>query len=208
MARTRPAPGNHEYYTSGASGYFGYFGSAAGDSSLGYYSYDLGQWHVVVLNTNDQCKYVSCSAGSEQEKWLQADLAAHPAQCTLAYFHYPLFTSGNYAPGISTVRPLWDDLYSGGADVVLNGHDHLYERFAPQTPSGAEDQARGIREFVVGTGGAEHYGIKAVQPHSEVRNTDTFGVLKLTLHASSYDWQFVPEANKTFTDSGSTSCHQ
>jgi acid phosphatase type 7 len=206
-ARTRPAPGNHEYYTSGATGYFGYFGSAAGDPSRGYYSYELGQWHVVVLNTNDQCKYVSCSAGSEQEQWLKTDLANHPAQCTLAYFHYPLFTSGNYAPGISSVRPLWDDLYSGGADVVLNGHDHIYERFAPQSPSGALDQARGVREFVVGTGGAEHYGIKTVQPNSEARNAGTFGVLKLTLHPASYDWQFVPEAGKTFTDSGTTSCH-
>jgi hypothetical protein len=206
-ARTRPAPGNHEYYTSGAAGYFGYFGSAAGDPSRGYYSYELGQWHVVVLNTNDQCKYVGCSAGSPQEQWLKADLANHPAQCTLAYFHYPLFTSGNYSPGISTVKPLWDDLYSGGADVVLNGHDHIYERFAPQTPSGALDTARGIREFVVGTGGAEHYGIKTVQPNSEVRNAGTFGVLKLTLHPSSYDWQFVPEAGKSFTDFGSTSCH-
>jgi predicted phosphohydrolase len=203
-ARTKPAPGNHEYYTSGATGYFG---SAAGDPLRGYYSYELGRWHVVVLNTNDQCKYVSCSAGSRQEQWLHDDLAAHPAQCTLAYFHYPLFTSGNYSPGISTVKPLWDELYSGGADVVLNGHDHIYERFAPQSPSGALDTARGIREFVVGTGGAEHYGIKTVQLHSEVRNADTFGVLKLTLHPTSYDWQFVPEAGKTFTDSGSTSCH-
>jgi acid phosphatase type 7 len=206
-ARTRPSPGNHEYYTSGASGYFGYFGSAAGDPQKGYYSYDLGQWHVVVLNSNDQCRYVSCSAGSAQAQWLQADLAAHPAQCTLAYFHHPLFTSGNYSPGISVVKPLWEILYSGGAEVVLNGHDHLYERFAPQTPSGTPDSARGIREFVVGTGGAEHYGIKTVQPTSEVRNTGTFGVLKLTLHPTSYDWQFVPEAGKTFTDSGTTSCH-
>jgi acid phosphatase type 7 len=206
-ARTRPSPGNHEYYTSGGSGYFGYFGSAAGDPQKGYYSYDLGQWHVVVLNSNDQCRYVSCSAGSAQAQWLQADLAAHPAQCTLAYFHHPLFTSGNYSPGISVVKPLWEILYSGGAEVVLNGHDHLYERFAPQTPSGTPDSARGIREFVVGTGGAEHYGIKTVQPTSEVRNTGTFGVLKLTLHPTSYDWQFVPEAGKTFTDSGTTSCH-
>jgi hypothetical protein len=207
-ARTRPAAGNHEYRTSGASGYFGYFGSAAGPTPQnGYYSYDLGQWHVVVLNTNDQCSYVSCAAGSAQAKWLQADLAAHPAQCTLAYFHHPLFTSGNYSPGFSAVKPLWDVLYSGGAEVVLNGHDHIYERFAPKTPSGAKNQESGIREFVVGTGGAEHYGINTVQPYSEVRNTGTFGVLKLTLHPTSYDWQFVPEAGKTFTDSGSTSCH-
>jgi hypothetical protein len=206
-ARTKPAPGNHEYYTSGATGYFGYFGSAAGDPSRGYYSYELGQWHVVVLNTNDQCQYVSCAAGSEQEQWLQADLAAHPAQCTLAYFHYPLFTSGSYSPGISTVKPLWNDLYSGGADVVLNGHDHIYERFAPQSPSGAPDTVRGIREFVVGTGGAEHYGINKVQPNSEARNAGTFGVLKLTLHPSSYDWQFVPVEGQTFTDSGTTDCH-
>ena len=206
-ARTRPAPGNHEYYTAGASGYFGYFGSAAGDPQRGYYSYDLGEWHVVVLNSNDRCRYVSCAASSAQAEWLRADLAANPARCTLAYFHHPLFTSGNYSPGFSEVRPLWETLYSGGAEVVLNGHDHLYERFAPQSPSGAPDPARGIREFVVGTGGAERYGIKTVHPNSQVRNTNTFGVLKLTLHASSYDWQFVPEAGKTFTDSGTTSCH-
>jgi acid phosphatase type 7 len=205
--RTRPSPGNHEYRTSGASGYFGYFGSAAGDPQKGYYSYDLGQWHVVVLNSNDLCRYVSCAAGSAQAEWLRADLASNPAQCTLAYFHHPLFTSGNYSPGFSEVKPLWDVLYSGGAEVVLNGHDHLYERFAPQSPSGAPDPARGIREFVVGTGGASHYGISTVQPNSQVRNTGTFGVLKLTLHPTSYDWQFVPEAGKSFTDSGSTSCH-
>jgi acid phosphatase type 7 len=204
-ARTRPSPGNHEYYTPGATGYFGYFGSAAGDPLKGYYSYDLGEWHIISLNS--MCENVGgCGATSPMVTWLKSDLAAHPTACTLAYFHHPLFSSGPHG-NQTKMRPTWDALYAANADVVLNGHDHDYERFAPQTPSGAADPARGIREFVVGTGGGSHYGIVNVQPNSQVRNTDTYGVLKLTLHPTSYDWQFVPESGKTFTDSGSTSCH-
>jgi acid phosphatase type 7 len=200
-ARTKPSVGNHEYLTSGASGYFGYFGSAAGDPKKGYYSYDRGTWHVVVLNSN--CSQVACAAGSAQEKWLTADLANHPNKCTLAYFHAPLYSSGQH--GNSTyVRPFWKALYQANADLVLSGHDHSYERFAPQDPYGAFDSARGMREFVVGTGGKSHYPFGTIRPNSQVRNATTYGVLKLTLHASSYEWKFVPVAGKTFTDSGTT----
>ena len=203
-ARTYPAPGNHEYHTAGASGYFGYFGAAAGDPSKGYYSYNLGEWHIVSLNS--MCENVGgCEATSPMVSWLEKDLAANPKACTLAYFHHPLFSSGEHG-NQTKMRATWDALYAANADVVLSGHDHDYERFAPQTPSGAADTARGIREFVVGMGGGSHYGIVSIQPNSEVRNTDTYGVLKLTLHPTSYDWQFVPESGKTFTDSGSDQC--
>lgn len=204
-ARTRPSPGNHDYLTPSASGYFGYFGAAAGDPSKGYYSYDLGAWHVVVLNGN--CSKVGgCGAGSAQEQWLRADLAAHPAVCTLAYWHQPLFSSGGHG-GDSAFRAFWQALYDYGADVVVNGHDHDYERFASQDPNGTLDWAKGIRQFVVGTGGKSHSAVGSAVANSEVRNSDTFGVLKLTLHSNGYDWEFVPQAGKTFTDSGSQSCH-
>ena len=204
-ARTQPTPGNHEYKTAGALGYFNYFGTAAGNPSKGYYSYNLGEWHIVSLNS--MCDQVGgCTEGSPMVAWLKQDLAANPKTCTLAYFHHPLFSSG--AHGNQTfMKPTWDALYAADADVVLNGHDHHYERFAPQAPSGAADSTRGIREFVVGMGGGSHYGIVSVQPNSEVRNTDTYGVLKLTLHPSSYEWKFVPEAGKSFADSGSDQCH-
>lgn len=211
---THPVPGNHDYLTyggtdcssanAGAAGYFRYFGAAAGTQGQGYYSYDIGTWHLVALNSN--CSNAGgCGASSPQGLWLKADLAAHPGQCTLAYWHIPLFSSGGRAA--SNSRPFWDQLYAAGADVVLHGHDHLYERFAPQTPSGALDTARGVREFIVGTGGQNPTSVKTIARNSEVRNDKTAGVLKLTLHADSYDWQFVPEAGKTFTDSGSAACH-
>jgi hypothetical protein len=200
-AKTYPAPGNHEYQTSGAAGYFSYFGDRAGPTGRGYYSFNVGSWHLVSLNSE-----VSTAAGSAQETWLQADLAANSQPCTLAYWHKPLFSSGPHGNNAS-VKPLWDALYAAGAEVVLAGHDHDYERFAPQTSSGAADASRGIREFVVGTGGKEHYSISSTKPNSQVHNTDTFGVLKLTLHPDSYDWRFLPEAGKTFTDSGTGPCH-
>jgi hypothetical protein len=205
--RTRPAPGNHEYHSDGASGYVRYFGAAAGDPKKGYYSYDLAAWHVIVLNS--ECDAVGgCEAGSAQEQWLRQDLKAHPAKCTLAYWHKPLFSSGAAHGNDPEVKPLWDALYSADADVVINGHDHHYERFAPQDPAGNADSQRGIREFVVGTGGKNsHRKLASPKPNSEVRQADTFGVLKLTLRATSYDWEFVPEAGKTFTDSGSGNCH-
>jgi len=205
-SRTHPAIGNHEYNTHGASGYFDYFGDAAGQPGAGYYSYDLGAWHIVELNSN--CGEIGgCDARSQEGRWLQADLSAHPATCTLAYWHHPLFSSGTVHGNDEEMRPIWRILYAAGADVVLSGHEHNYERFAPQDPSGVPDPQRGIREFVVGTGGESHYPFGAPLPTSEVRNAETFGVLKLTLHPTSYDWVFVPVAGETFTDSGSGACH-
>jgi hypothetical protein len=207
LARTKPSPGNHEYNTLDATGYYGYFGSAAGDPAKGYYSYDVGAWHVIVLNSNSSCTTISCAAGSAQDTWLRADLAAHSNVCTLAYWHHPRFNSGASHGNNTAVANFWDALYQYGADVILNGHEHVYERFAPQTPAAVADPAAGIRQFTVGTGGASHYTFGTIQPNSEVRNGTAYGVLKLTLHATSYDWQFVPVAGATFTDSGTGSCH-
>jgi len=205
--RTRPSPGNHEYHSSGASGYSNYFGATAGDPKKGYYSYDLGQWHILSLNS--ECREVGgCGMDSPQAKWMQEDLQEHRAGCTLAYFHKPLFSSGLSHGADSEVKPLWDILYHAGADIVINGHDHDYERFAPQDPNGNSDPEHGIREFVVGSGGRNsHRLFAAMQPNSEAHNADTFGVLKLTLHAKSYDWQFIPQEGKTFSDSGAAKCH-
>jgi acid phosphatase type 7 len=203
--RTRPVPGNHDYETEGASAYFDYFGEVAGQPGKGYYSYDLGRWHIVALNSN--CEDVGCAASSPQLRWLKADLAKDPKTCTLAYFHYPLFSSGEYRPGIREVKPLWEALYAAGVDVVLNGHDHNYQRFAPQDPNGKADPQRGIREFVVGTGGRSHYSILDPIANSEVYNDESYGVLKLTLHPHSYEWEFVPVEGETFSDSGSAQCH-
>ncbi|MFI7606516.1 DNRLRE domain-containing protein [Micromonospora sp. NPDC049366] len=201
-ARTRPSPGNHDYNTSGAAPYYSYFGSQAGPSGRGYYSYDLGNWHIVSLNSN-----ISMSAGSAQEQWLRSDLAASTKPCTLAYWHHPLFTSSsNHAPSTST-RPLYQALYDYNADVVVWGHNHVYERFAPMNPNGGADSSRGLRSFVAGMGGASHYSFGTIQPNSEARNSSAYGVLKFTLHSGSYDWQFVPVAGQTYTDSGTGSCH-
>jgi len=203
-ARTRPAPGDWDYKTANASGYFGYFGAAAGDPAKGYYSYDLGSWHVIVLNSGSTT--ISTAAGSPQEQWLRADLAAHPARCTVAYWHHPLFDSKD--PPNASIRPLWDALYAAGVDVVVNAHYAFYERFAPQTPAEVKDAAFGIREFVVGTGGASDPEKQDhVRPNSEVRNSGTAGVLKLTLNDAGYAWEFVPIAGQTFRDSGTDSCH-
>ena len=206
-SRIRPAVGNHEYKTdSKASGYYTYFGAAAGDPTKGWYSYDLGTWHVVVLNGN--CGIVGgCGSGSAEETWLKNDLAAHPAACTVAYWHQPRWSSGGEHGSDVSYDAWWKDLYGAGVEIVLNGHDHDYERFGPQTPAGTADSTKGVREFVVGTGGRSHYVWGTIAPNSEVRNNDTFGVLKLTLQSGSYSWQFVPEAGKTFTDSGTGTCH-
>lgn len=200
-ARTYPSPGNHDYHTEGAAGYFDYFGLAAGEPGKGYYSYDLGSWHIIVLNSN-----ILIGAGSEQEQWLRADLAAHPVACTLAYWHEPRFSSGDHHGSSVSIQPIWQALYDYGADVVLNGHEHNYERFAPQDPQGSADPIRGIRQFVVGSGGRSHYEVTNPIANSEVRNTDTFGVLKLVLHPDSYSWEFVPEAGGTFSDTGTSPC--
>lgn len=206
-AITHPAVGNHEYLTSGATGYFSYFGSAAGDPTKGYYSYNVGAWHLIALNSN--CAQIAggCAAGSPQETWLKSDLAAHPSTCTLVYYHHPRWSSGD--EGDKTfMQPIWQDLYTYHVDVVLSGHDHDYERFAPQDANGNLDTANGIREFVVGTGGENHAPFyRTPDANSQVRNDTTFGILQLTLHPTSYDWKFIPEAGATFTDSGSGTCH-
>ncbi len=202
---TYPAVGNHEYLTDGAQGYFDYFGAAAGDPTKGYYSYNLGAWHIVVLNS--QCSQVGgCKSWSPQGSWLIQDLADNPAPCTLAYWHIPRFSSGRIGSKTHT-EDFWTELYSAGADVVLSGHDHNYERFAPQDPDGNLDLASGIREFVIGVGGKSHLDGGTIQPNSEVIDNQTYGVLKLTLNPTSYDWEFVSDDGQGFTDSGSTQCH-
>jgi acid phosphatase type 7 len=206
--RTRPALGNHEYQTADASGYFQYFGAAAGDPAKGYYSFDLGGWHIVVLNTNDHCNKLSCDAASDQEKWLRSDLEASNAFCTLAIWQDPRFSSSARAGGSHRVKPFWDALYEHGAEAVVNGDEHNYERFAPQTPIGSPDAEFGIREFVAGTGGN---GLDIIeeprQAGSEIISDDTYGVIKFTLHPGSYDWEFIPEAGLEFRDTGSGVCH-
>ncbi len=203
-AITRPVVGNHEYITANAAGHFQYFGSAAGDPAKGYYSFNLGNWHIIALNSN--CSKVGgCGTTSPQMAWLNADLAANPAACTLAYWHHPRFSSGAIG-GNSSYAAFWNALQNAGADLILVGHDHHYERFAPQTSSGAANP-NGIRQFVVGTGGKNWTGIPTVQPNSEVRVSNLFGVLELTLHPTSYDWEFLAESGYSFTDSGSQDCH-
>lgn len=212
-----PVVGNHEYYhgcpgsTTGAGGYFSYFGAAATPlqpnctaKCKGYYSFNIGAWHIIALNS--ECSQVGgCNVGSAQEQWLAADLAANPTACTLAYWHRPYFTSGT-SLGDTQMHDIWVDLYNAHVDVVLNGHDHMYERFAPQDPN-AVATPNGITEFIVGTGGDSHSSISSIADNSVVRNTTTYGVLKLTLDATSYSWQFVPDGKSgTFTDSGSASC--
>jgi acid phosphatase type 7 len=202
-ARTRPAIGNHEYESGSPAAYFTYFGAPAGDPAKGYYSYDLGTWHVVVLNSN--CSLVACAAGSSQATWLSADLAAHPAACTVAYWHHPLFTSSQLTGPNPSVAPLWDILDAAGADLVLNGHAHVYERLAPQHSNGSA-AADGIREIVAGTGGYDHHDLDGSAPNSQAKDRTTFGVLELTLRQNGYRWDFVPAAGGTFTDSGTTAC--
>ena len=203
-SRTRPAPGNHDYGTARATGYFGYFGEAAGDPAEGYYSYEAGPWHVVALNSN--CTVVACGPGSAQERWLRHDLASHPRRCVLAYWHHPRFSSGTTHGSSTAVAALWQALYDGGADLVLSGHEHHYERLGPLDPSGRPDPVRGLRSFVVGTGGMSHYGFGTPVPGSEVRDARTFGVLRLALAEGSFRWRFLPVEGESFTDTGSASC--
>jgi hypothetical protein len=202
-AITRPVPGNHEYQTAGAAGYFAYFGAAAGDPAIGYYAYDLGTWRIYALNSE-----VPHGAGSAQEQWLRADLAAHASTaCVAAVWHRPRFSTASHGsdPGMS---PLFQALYDYNAEIVLTGHDHNYQRFAPQTAGGVLDTARGIRQWVVGTGGRSPYVFTTPIANTEAFNTSTYGVLKLTLHAASYDFQFVPVAGSSYTDSGTNiACH-
>jgi hypothetical protein len=205
-ARTMPSAGNHEYNTPGATGYYNYFGAAAGDPAKGYYTYELGGWHVIVLNSN-----ISMKVGSGQYNWLTADLAASQNLCTMAYWHHPLYssTSGTGTGGLtySSVRPLVDALYQGGADLILMGHRHFYERLAPMKPDGTRDDVFGTRHMIVGTGGKSTGSQTNIFPTSEARNGNTYGVVKLYLYEDGYAWKFVPIAGKTYTDSGSTACH-
>ena len=196
--RIRPVPGNHDYDTPGAAGYFDYFGSAANPPN-GYYSFRHGAWLVVALNT-----VVAMSPGSPQYEWLRRELATVPSTCVAAIMHHPLFTSGENGPH-QEVRPLWELLYQAGAELVVAGDEHVYERFAPQDPNGRVDAQRGVRQFVVGTGGAPLYRFAGVRPNSEVQ-LSSWGVLRLTLAGGSYNWEFVPVAGETARDSGSEIC--
>ena len=198
--RTRPTLGNHDYDTDQGAPYYAYFGANAGEPGKGYYSYDLGAWHIIALNSN-----LTAEAWSAQERWLRDDLTVHRTRCMLAYWHHPVFSSGAHGNG-RRMRPLWPLLSEFGVDMVVSGHDHDYERFAPQNADGEADPLHGIREFVVGTGGAHLRDFETVRANSEVRNALTWGVLKLTLHATSYDWEFVPVADSTFRDAGSAAC--
>jgi acid phosphatase type 7 len=208
--RTRPALGNHEYGTAGAAPYFQYWGAQAGPAGKGYYSYDLGIWHVIALNTNCNAPGLGgCNEGSPQEVWLRQDLSEHANSCIVAYGHHALFSSGLFKSHAihPEVKPLWVDLYNAHADLLLAGHEHSYERFAPQDPDGRPDPEHGIRQIVVGTGGRSHDPLGYATANSEVRNFDTFGVIKLTLMPHGYTWEFIPEEGKEFHDSGEAVCH-
>lgn len=208
--RTRPAPGNHEYVEPSARAYFEYWGAQAGPAGRGYYSFDLGGWHIVALNTNCYVKAMGgCAVGSAQEKWLREDLAQHSNACIIAYGHHALFSSGVFKKHAlhPELKSLWQDLYAAHADLVLAGHEHSYERFGAQDPDGKADPEHGIREIVVGTGGRSHDLLGFATPNSEVRDWQTFGVLKLTLAPGKYTWEFIPEEGKTFRDSGTSVCH-
>ena len=204
-ARTHPSPGNHDYNTANAAGYFGYFGAAAGSPTTGYYSFDWGSWHIISLNSN--CSEIGgCQTGSAQERWLWADLAAHRRTCTLAYWHAPRFSSGEHG-NYADVDGLWRALYAWHADVVLNGHDHDYERFALQSPDNVLDTVRGIREFVVGTGGAEKRVFKTIVPNSQLRVAGKNGILRLGLSSNSYTWTFIGEGGPAVhVDTGRSYC--
>ncbi len=200
--RTYPALGNHDEAADSGASYYDYFGSNAGPRDKGYYSYDLGAWHIIVYNSNAKAKIAD---HSEQIQWIRDDLAAHAMNaCILAYGHHPRFSSGERGEE-NKMKALWDVLYQGGVDVVLSGHEHFYERFSPQTPDGEADPRNGVRQFIVGTGGAPFYRIMDPAPNSEVRSR-THGVLKMRLHRDSYEWQFIPVAGESFTDTGRTRC--
>ncbi len=200
---TRPAPGNHEYHTPGAADYFEHFGDAAGDPAEGWYSYDLGTWHVVVLNSN--CDEIGgCGDRSPQLEWLRSDLAASTAVCTVAYSHSPRYSSGPHG-GDEAMASIWAELDAAGVELLLSGHDHIYERFAPRDAAG-QPAAHGVRQFVVGTGGRSLYDVEASSPHSEAAYNESFGILVLTLDDGHYHWQFRPEAGFAYEDAGTGTC--
>ena len=205
LGRTMPAAGNHDYNTAGGTGYFRYFGAAAGDPQRGYYAYDRGSWRIYVLNSN--CAAIGgCDEGSAQERWLRGDLAATPHECVIAMWHHPLFSSGEHGNDAIT-QDLWRALYQAGAELILTGHDHDYERFGPQTPAGRADADRGIVQIVAGTGGRSHYDFRTIRDNSLVRDSSTFGVLRLELADGGWTFEFIPVPGGTFTDRGSGSCH-
>jgi hypothetical protein len=198
--RTRPVPGNHDYQTANASGYFSYFGGSAGNPTQGYYSYNLGRWHIVALNSE-----IDMRPGSPQEQWLRQDLAMNDRSCTLAYWHRPRFSSGEHKSD-SRSAPLWAALYEYGAEIIVVGHDHNYERFAPMSPQGTLDPGQGIRQFVVGTGGVSLRSVNPI-PNSEVTDFTSHGVIKFTLFDGGYYWEFLPIAGRNFRDAGTGTCH-
>ncbi len=204
LDRIHPSPGNHDYENNGGKAYYSYFGAAAGERGKGWYSYDLGAWHIVALNTN--CNDVSCWANSKQVQWLRQNLQSHPTQCSLAYYHIPRWSSGE-AGSATWISAIFTALWDNGVDVVVSGHDHEYERIAPQDPDGNLDKEHGVRQFVVGTGGAFHRPFTAnILPNSEVRIADTFGVIQFTLYEDHYDWAFLPVGGGPALDSGSEEC--
>lgn len=206
-AISKPVAGNHEYYgpDKNAADYFDYFGVAAGDRQKGYYSYDRGNWHFIALNSN--CEYIGgCEMGSAQQQWLKQDLVQNNKTCTLAYWHHPRYSSGVHG-NQPQMGDLWQTLYDGGAELVLSGHDHLYERFAPQNAQGELDREKGLRQFVIGTGGKSLYPFKTVRPNSEVQAMGVYGVLKMELQPNSYRWQFLAANTTEFDERGEDLCH-
>jgi acid phosphatase type 7 len=199
--RTRPSPGNHDYRTSNAEAYYDYFGDSAGPARRGYYSFDYAGWHLISLNSN-----IDAENDSAQMQWLRQDLAASKTRCTIAYWHHPVFSSGSHGND-NKMKAVWNTLHEAGADIVLNGHDHHYERFASQDITGNLDTARGMREFLIGTGGVRLYKIDDVKANSEVRENATHGVVKFTLGENDYRWEFIPVEGSAFRDSGTGSCH-
>ena len=202
--RIRSVPGNHDYETADGAAYYNYFGDAAGSPGQGWYSFEIGDWHVIALNSN--CRTVACDAGSPQGQWLKADLAQNENRCTLAFWHHARWSSGEHGNN-RKLGDLWTMLYDAGADVVLTGHDHDYERFAPMNAEGSADPTRGIRQFVVGTGGRALDPFIDVLATSEARSNVSYGVLRLGLSADRYDWEFIPADAGGYTDAGSGACH-
>ena len=200
-SRTFPTPGNHEYYTPNAIGYYTYFGKAAGPTRYGYYSFDIGSWHVISLNS-----FLKQPAHQEQMAWLKEDLARNKAHCTLAFWHHPRFSSGGHGSN-ERMQEAWAMLYEANAELVLASHDHNYERFAPQDTSGNHDEQRGMRQFVVGTGGAKLTPLRFRKSNSLISDNSTHGVLKLVLKDAGYEWEFLPVDKDGFKDSGVALCH-